>query len=78
MTALTDTEKAILDLERLRWKFAGAKESAIHERLGWSPTRYYKRLNALLDDPAALAEDPMTVRRLLKLRERRRAARRGA
>ena len=29
-----------------------------------SPVRYYQLLNALLDDPRALAHDPVTVNRL--------------
>lgn len=75
MGELSDEHRTILDLERAWWKYAGAKESAIRERLGVSATRYYQMLNALLDEPAALAADPMTVRRLLRLRERRRTAR---
>ena len=32
-----------------------------------SPTRYYQLLNALLDDPRALAHDPVTVNRLRRV-----------
>lgn len=75
VTALTDTEVAVLDFERSWWKFAGAKESAIHEAFGWSPTRHYQVVNDLLDRPEALAYDPMLVRRLVRLRDRRQALR---
>ena len=44
-----------------------------------SATRYYQVLNALIDKPAALAADPLLVKRLRRLqvhRQRTRAARR--
>ena len=55
----------------------GAREAAIRERLGISPTRYHQLLNASLDDPEAEAEFPMLVHRLRRLRDgrlRRRSA----
>lgn len=73
------TETAILDLERSWFKYAGRKDTEIRERFGLTPTRYYQQLSALLDRPEALAHDPLTVRRLLRLREaraRQRSARR--
>ena len=72
---LTDTETAVLDFERHWWKYAGAKESAIHETFGWSPTRHYQVLNELLGRPEALEHDPLTVRRLQRLRQQRQATR---
>lgn len=57
------------------WKYAGAKESAILVEFGVSATLYYRRLNSLIDRPEALAHDPLTVRRLRRLRDGRRAAR---
>lgn len=75
MQQLTDTETAVLDFERSWWKFAGAKESAIHDAFGWSPTRHYQVVNTLIDRPEALAYDPMLVRRLLRLRAQRAANR---
>lgn len=77
MSALTDTEVAVLDFERSWWKFAGAKESAIHDTFGWSPTRHYQVVNDLIDRPEALAYEPMLVRRLLRLRDSRMSARTG-
>jgi hypothetical protein len=72
---LDERARAILDLERGWWKVAGAKEDAIRERLGLSPSRYYELLGALLDDDAALAHDPMLVRRLRRLRSARQRSR---
>jgi hypothetical protein len=40
-----------------------------------SATRYYQVLNTLIDSPAALAADPMLVKRLRRLRATRQRAR---
>ncbi|MEW2510974.1 DUF3263 domain-containing protein [Streptomyces sp. NPDC046870] len=68
-------EKAVLALERRTFPGPGAKERAIREELDLSPVRYYQLLNALLDDERALAHDPVTVNRLRRIRETRRAER---
>ncbi len=73
--ALTDRDRAILDFERSWWTEAGPKDTAIRERFELSGTRYYQLLTELLDDPAALDYDPLLVRRLRRVRERRRRAR---
>lgn len=75
MQTLTDTEAAILAIERLRWKHYGLKEAAVLDRFGMSMTRYFQVLNALIDRPEALAAEPGLVRRLVRLREARRAVR---
>lgn len=72
---LSDQERAVLAVERQSWPGPGAKERAIRERLGISPVRYYQLLNALLDDRRALAEDPVTVNRLRRIRDTRRRSR---
>lgn len=74
-TGLSERDKEILSFERQWWKYAGAKEQAIRELFGMSSTRYYQRLNALLDDPEALAYDPMLVKRLRRMRTSRQRAR---
>lgn len=71
MEQLTDPDRAILDFEALHWKYAGGKEAQIRERFGFSATRYYQLLNHLIDTPAALAYDPMLVKRLQRLRTAR-------
>ncbi|MFF7554663.1 DUF3263 domain-containing protein [Streptomyces olivaceus] len=68
-------ERNILALARRGFPGPGAKERAIREELGLAPVRYYQLLNALLDDPRALAADPVTVNRLRRIRESRRAER---
>jgi Protein of unknown function (DUF3263) len=76
---LSRRDREILAFERQWWKYAGAKEQAIRELFDMSATRYYQVLNALIDTPAALAADPMLVKRLRRLRasrQRQRSARR--
>src|SRR3954470_10176436 len=76
---LNRRDREILAFERQWWKYAGAKEQAIRELFDMSATRYYQVLNALIDTPAALAADPMLVKRLRRLRasrQRQRSARR--
>ncbi|MDG4862160.1 DUF3263 domain-containing protein [Streptomyces sp. T-3] len=75
MTELSDRDLAVLAVERRGWPSAGVKERTIREQLGISPTRYYQLLNALLDDPRALAHDPVTVNRLRRIRDERRERR---
>ncbi|MFF8845738.1 DUF3263 domain-containing protein [Streptomyces sp. NPDC015127] len=72
---LSERERAVLGVERRSWAGPGAKERAIREQLGMSPVRYYQLLNALLDDPRALAHDPVTVNRLRRVRDARRSRR---
>ena len=72
---LSARDVEILAFERQWWKFAGAKEQAVRDQFGMSATRYYQTLNALIDDPAALAQDPLLVKRLRRLREARQRSR---
>ena len=72
---LTTQECEVLEFERNWWRYAGAKEQAIRDQFSLSATRYYQVLNGLLDSPAAVAYDPLLVKRLRRLRDRRQAAR---
>lgn len=75
MSDLTHRDQQTLDLERRWWKYAGAKDAAIRETFEESPTRYYQRLNRLIDTSEALAYDGLLVKRLRRLRDARREAR---
>lgn len=68
---LTDADRAILDLERRPFRPGGSKERAMHG-LGLTPTAYYAQLGQLVDDPAALAAEPVLVNRLRRMRDARR------
>ena len=74
-SGLSERDLSVLAVERRGWTSPGMKERAIREQLEMSPTRYYQLLNALLDDPRALAHDPVTVNRLRRRREAQRARR---
>ena len=68
MTALPDEARRILEFEEHHRGHRGAKETAIRDAFGMTPSRYYARLNAIIGEPAALAEFPQLV---YTLRERR-------
>lgn len=70
-SGLSERDLAVLAFERQWWRHVGAKEEAIRSELGLSSARYYQVLGALIDEPAALAHDPMLVNRLHRMREAR-------
>ncbi|MGR6091353.1 DUF3263 domain-containing protein [Brevibacterium sp. CSND-B09] len=72
---LNELEVAVLEFERRWWKYGGAKDHAIRERFDMSATSYFQILNSLLDNPAALASDPMLVKRLRRIRSTRQSER---
>lgn len=72
---LSERDRQILEFERQWWKYAGAKEQAIRDLFDMSSTRYYQIINNLIDDPQALAFDPMLVKRLRRMRAARQRAR---
>lgn len=73
-TGLSGEDKALLDFAGLQWRRAGHQAAAIEEQFGITVTRYWQRVNMLLDDPEALAYAPATVNRLRRLRLGRRDA----
>ncbi|HEY0249626.1 MAG TPA: DUF3263 domain-containing protein [Gryllotalpicola sp.] len=72
---LSDFEIEILDFEREWLQGPGAKEQAIRTQFALSAARYYQVLGRLIETPAALAYDPLLVRRLLRQRDERRGTR---
>ena len=65
---LTSRQRRVLDFERSWWKLPGPKDRDINEQLGFSATTYYRVLRETLDKRDAMSYDPLTVRRLLRLR----------
>ena len=61
---LTELERGVLAIEKKRWRYQGSKEQAIVKELGINATRYYQILSALLEDPRALQEEPLLMKRL--------------
>lgn len=66
---LSSDDRAILDFERSWWLEAGPKDQAIEWRLGLSAAAYYTDLLRIVFDAAALAYDPLTVKRVRSLIE---------
>jgi hypothetical protein len=65
---LSPRDATVLEFEREWWRYPGPKDRAIREYLGMSATRYYQILRRLMDDPAASERDPLTIRRLRRIR----------
>jgi len=72
---LSDRDRAVLAFEASWWQYPGPKDRAIREYLDMSATRYYQVLRRLVDDQAAEEADPLTVRRLRRVREHAKAKR---
>lgn len=72
---LAERARDLLDFERDWAAHQGDKEGAVRQRFGISAARYYQLLTRLIDDEAALAYDPFTVRRLRRRRDARRSQR---
>jgi hypothetical protein len=66
---LSDLDRAVLEFEASWWLHPGPKDRAVRELLGISATRYYQILRRLIDDSAAVEADPLTVRRLRRVRD---------
>ncbi len=66
---LTQRDRRVLEFEATWWSYPGPKDVAIRDYLGMSATRYYQVLRRLMDDADAMAFDPMTVRRLQRVRK---------
>ncbi|WP_420175926.1 DUF3263 domain-containing protein [Luteococcus sp. OSA5] len=76
---LSSLEMAMLDFEAARPVTARAVgEQEIRDRFDMSLPRYHQVLNRLIDRPEALRHDPLLVKRLRRLRERRAQARSAA
>lgn len=72
---LSDRDRRVLDFEREWTASDGDKEDAIRSQFGLSVARYYQVLGAILSSSAALAYDPMLVKRLQRVRDARASAR---
>ena len=68
---LSDRDLDLLSFEKLWFEFAGVKEAEVRRRFGLSMTAYWQAVNELIDRPEAEAHDPLTVRRLRRIRASR-------
>jgi hypothetical protein len=72
---LTRRERAVVDFEREWWQQGGRKEDRIREHFATSASSYYRMLQHVIDLDAAVAYDPLTVKRLRRQRDQRRRVR---
>lgn len=69
-SGLTAQEREVLRIESQAWKYASAKERAMRERAGLSPTDYYLLLRELVQDDRARREFPALLSRLAERMDR--------
>ena len=65
---LSPLERAIIGIEKRRWKYQGSKEKTIGA-LGITPSAYYQKLNTMIDDPRVIAAEPILTARLREHRD---------
>lgn len=68
---LDDIEARMLALATAFYRYEGVRERAMRDLFDLSPTRFWQRVNALIDTPAAMAADPAGSRLLRSRRDRR-------
>lgn len=67
---LSDLERQMLRFETQWWRNVTVKHDMIRREFGMPPVRYFQRLSVLIDKPEALEYDPVTVKALLRKRDR--------
>ena len=72
---ISERHQAMLEFERSFWTLDDPKPGAIRARFQCSVDEYYAELSELLEQPEAMAHDPLVVRRLQRQRLRRRRER---
>jgi len=75
--ALSKMEMSLIEFERTWWADNQPKDSAIADQFSLTTAEYYEQLHALIDSDEALEHDPLVVRRLRRMRDRRRRERFG-
>lgn len=69
---LSQRDRAILDFEQSWWESATPRDQAVREHFQLTESEYAEALNLLITSEAALFAEPLLVRRLRRLRDRRR------
>lgn len=67
----------LIEFERTWWEADQPKDAAIADQFSLTTAEYYEQLHALIDSDEALEHDPLVVRRLRRMRDRRRRERFG-
>lgn len=68
---MTDTDRELLSLAGAFYRDESARLADARHRFGMNATQFWQRVNTLLQDPEALAADPLTVNRLRRIRATR-------
>jgi len=69
--ATEDTVRAMLELAAAFYRYEGARHVAIREQFDMTATRFYQRVNELIDDPLVITAHPDLVLPLRRRREQR-------
>ena len=69
---LSQRDRAILDFEQSWWESATPRDQAVREQFQLTESEYAEGLNQLVASEAALLAEPLLIRRLRRLRDRRR------
>jgi hypothetical protein len=69
---LTARERAVLEFEQSWWLSRVPKDQAVREQFQLTEAEYAVLLDDLIDTEVAMSAEPLLVRRLRRLRERRR------
>ena len=69
---LTEREKDILEFEQSWWSLSIPREQAVRDRFQLTETEYVEVLEMLIATEAALEAEPLLVRRLRRMKDRRR------
>lgn len=72
---LSKLEVSILEFERTWWTDDQPKDAAIADQFALTTAEYYELLTTLVDSDEALEHDPLVIRRLRRMRDRRRRER---
>ena len=70
--ALSERDLAILHFEQSWWESEIPKDQAVREKFQLTESEYLSALDHLIATEAAMAAEPLLVRRLRRLRDRRR------
>lgn len=74
--AVTDDERAVIELAAASFRYPAVREARALEELGLTPTKFWALVHHLIDRPDVVAAMPVETARLRRLRDRRRAVRR--
>lgn len=68
---MTDDERTAIRLATAHYKWAAVRDQHVHDQLGMTPTRFWQHVGGLIERADVLAEMPVEVNRLRRLREKR-------